>query len=843
MMRTISLRNIAAHKLRLALSIFAVVLGTAFIAGSAMFTNVLSTTYDKAASNQFQNINLVATGKSGSGLLSLIGGGSGIGKISQSTVQELRQNPDVKSVVAANDSASIILAGSDGKAISGGSVGTAYVEGHPSISQAPLSEGSWPTEAGTVAIDATTAKNGNLTIGSTTTMVHSGGRSQVTVVGIFNAKKANINGVAVVVPESDYFSEFATGGVATALISFKDGVSQDEGTAALTKAFPTLNFTSAEEIVKQTSQALGQYLKYMKYMLWAFAGIGLLVGTFIISNTFSMIVAQRNREFALLRSIGITSQQVTRSVLFEALIIGLIGSIIGIVVGFGLSQGILAFLASKGTEINGGIGLDATSILVPIIVGVIITAVSAYAPARAAGRVRPVEAMHQNDAKGIKLRSWFGFPVLILGVILAVSGAMSKGSSMNLIFSLIGIGAVLIVIGYWLASPAIAIPIASGIGRIIGLPFKTVGKLAATNSRRNPRRTAATAFALTLGVMLVSGVGMLGNTMSRTLTEELKSTIKADFMLSSADSSFSIPTSVPDDLKTVDGVESVTSAGLAEVTVNGKALYASTRSIVADGDLSKTNDVDVVSGDTSANGVVITQNFATSENLQLGSTVRVASSTAVVDEPVVAVVKGDMSSGIGDGWVTRSVVDQLGDSANYRLMSVYVVAKPGSNLATVKKNVENAVADYLVVDVQSKNELTSSVGQIFNTMLGIVYALLGLSLIIAVLGIINTLALSVVERTREIGMLRAVGMQRRQVRFTIYLESIVIALFGSIIGAAIGLGLGWCAIHTTDGALNPYVPWDQVIYMIIGSAIVGIIAAVLPAIKAARTNPLEAIKE
>ncbi|MDO4910911.1 MAG: FtsX-like permease family protein [Corynebacterium sp.] len=848
MMRTISLRNIAAHKLRLALSIFAVVLGTAFISGSAMFTNVLSDTYNKAASSQFENIDLVATGKSSGGILSLIGGAGGstaTGTISESSIASLRMNDEVAQVVVANDRSSIILAGTDGKAIRGGSVGSAYVEGHPSLDKAPLVEGSWPTEAGTIAIDQTTAENGNLGIGTSTTMVTENGTENVTIVGIFNAKKANINGVAVVMPESDYFTYIAPRGVATALVTLKDGVTEEQGANDLAVAFPQMAFTKTSYIVEQTASAMADALKYVKYALWAFAGIGLLVGTFIISNTFSMIVAQRNREFALLRSIGISTSQVTRSVLFEAIVVGFIGSVLGILAGLGLSQGIFAVLAARGMEIKGGVGLDTTSVLVPLLVGVIITAISAYAPARAAGRIRPVEALNANPAKGVKLRSWIGAPILILGILFAIAGATRNSDQYQASFVLVGLAGVFLVIGYWLAGPAISIPIAAGIGRVIGAPFKTLGRLAATNSRRNPRRTAATAFALTLGVMLVSGVGMLGNTMSKTLSDQLQSSINADYMVSSASTAFNIPSTVPDDLRKVDGVSNVTAVGLAPVTVAGEYLYSysSTNSIVADGDLTKSNKIDVISGDASASGVILETSFAQSHNLKLGDEVSVGGNGATTVTHVVALVQADYMSGLGDGWITKDVVDQLGSAVSVTLTNVYVNAASGANMSTVQDRIEDAVSNYLVLQVQSKNELTGLVGQVFNTMLAVIYALLGLSIIIAVLGIINTLALSVVERTREIGMLRAVGMQRKQVRLTIYLESIVIALYGAIMGAVMGLGLGWCFTRPFSGELTVYVPWDQVALMIVASAVVGIIAAVLPGIRASRTNPLEAIHE
>lgn len=843
MMRTISLRTIAAHKLRLVLSIFAVVLGTAFIAGSAFFTNVLSTTYERAAASQFEDVDLIATGPvSGAGMLSAFTGMSvNTTTISTATLAELREQPEVEKITVAVSEATVIIAGSDGKSIQGGSVGTAYVEGSPALGSTTLKEGSWPTDNGSIALDETTARNGGLSIGSTTTMVTSQGRSTVTITGIFDAPAAVSNSVLVIMPEDYYISTFSPSGVDTVMIKLTPGTSEEAGLRALSSAFPNLYFTKTSDIVQQTSELMGQVLKYIRYVLWTFAGIGLLVGTFIISNTFTMIVAQRNREFALLRSIGISSSQVTRSVLFEALIVGLIGSVIGILAGFGLARLIFAILAARGNEINGGTGIDAMSILVPLIFGIAITAISAWAPARAAGRVRPVEAMNALETKGILVRSCFGFPVLGLGILLLLLGTFSS-SSVSLRVTELAVGAVFIVIGYWLAGPALSIPITAAIGRIIGAPFKTIGKLATTNSRRNPRRTAATAFALTLGIMLVTSVGMIGNTLSKSLTDELRSSINADFFISSADSNFTLPQDVPESIASVNGVKDIITIGTAPVVINGGTTTNASATSVVDGDLSEAyNNITLDAGSTAGDGVILNAQYAAARGITVGSLVNVSSQTETISVPVIGILSTDSSLSLSSGLITRAVLNEFSVTPSFTPASIFVTTQPGANLVTVQRDLENAVADYLVVQVQSKNDMTSTVTQVFNTMLGVVYALLALSIIIAVLGIINTLALSVVERTREIGMLRAVGLQRSQVRKIIYLESIVIALFGSIMGAVIGLSFGWAVVHTAGDILDAYVPWGQLIGLIIISALVGIIAAVLPAIKAARTQPLEAI--
>ena len=317
-------------------------------------------------------------------------------------------------------------------------------------------------------------------------------------------------------------------------ISLNDASAADSYRETLAARYPDDTVETGQALVERTNKQIKQALSFVNYFLWAFAGIALLVGTFIISNTFSMIVAQRNREFALLRSIGVKQSQITRSVVFEAVIVAIIGSLLGIVAGFGIVKAIYAVMEARGFGLpSSGIGLNAQGIITPLVVGVIITVLSAWAPARRAGAVRPVQAMRSGDqaSNSLLIRTVCGAVVGALGLLLVIIPTFMSSGGMGVKASMIGFGALLLVIGLWLAGPMLSIPLVGGLGRVVGAPFGVVGKLAATNSRRNPRRTAATSFALTLGLMMVSSIGMFGATMRESTAEIVDNSVAADFVL------------------------------------------------------------------------------------------------------------------------------------------------------------------------------------------------------------------------------------------------------------------------------------------------------------------------
>ncbi|MEJ5928823.1 FtsX-like permease family protein [Corynebacterium sp. H128] len=848
-MRTISLRNIAAHKVRLFLTILSVVLGTAFIAGSSMMTTSLQSSMDELLSTAFDDVDVVI----------MPGKDAPLG-MSIADVTAIRGREDTATVDISAQQSAVVLTGSDGKPLqTGASAAQAFAlaPGQDFATGASLAEGTKPATENEVALNRGAMSKGNLKIGDKTTVVTPIGKNEMTITGIFDSAAVNDSQVGVAFTEPDFLKHFTDGTHAQMVtIALKDGVDANVVRDQLATEYPGSTFNTGQALVEQTTKAVKEGLSFINYILWAFAGIALLVGTFIISNTFAMIVAQRGRELALLRAVGAARKQITSSVVFEAVVVGLIGSVIGIFAGMGIVKGLFALMNASGMKLpDGGLGLDTKSILVPLIVGVLITVLSAWAPAKRAGATHPVQAMRAGDQSSnnsLAGRSLGGSILIVLGVMVTLIGTLvDTMGGVGLRAGTIGAGAVLLIVGLWLAGPAFAGPLVGGLGRVVGKPFGAVGKLAATNSRRNPRRTAATAFALTLGLMMVSSIGMLGATMRDSMSDMIDDSINADYVLSgSAGSALGVPKEVPEKVAGVEGVDSVTTTYTAPLLLNGQVMSDSMgqpHMKVLRGDVTKAIKANPISGSLelpeNEPGVLIAESTANSFGLKVGDEVTLKS---LAGGEAKAPVKGvyEQNATLGRAMASFTTATQLADAQTIQIDSIFVNSAEGQT-PEMRTKLIDATAEFLVVAVKDKNEFIGETTNVITQMLNILYGLLGLSVIVAILGIVNTLALSVIERRQEVGMLRAVGTQRGQIRRMIYIESAVIAFYGALLGAVIGLGLGWAFINVLSGKgmSGAIVPWDQVAYMLLASIVVGIIAAVWPAHKAAATRPLEAITD
>ncbi|MCK7638194.1 ABC transporter permease [Corynebacterium pygosceleis] len=852
-MRTISRRTIAAHKLRLALTILAVVLGTAFIAGSSMFTASLSSSFAKIIATQYDDVDIVVSGPDGAGRA-----------LDADTVREIRERDDLTAADMIVQPAPMILAGSDGKAIQTGGAPSDAIPYNPDQENAgslTLVDGAWPGDTDEVAVNTSAAERGDITIGDKVTVVTPGDQFEVTVTGTYDVPTATGGWIGVLLPEDQFLDIYAPDNlVNSASLVLADGADLDGVIDDLRATYPDLSVDDADVLVERQTKELKKALSFVNYFLWAFAAIALLVGTFIISNTFAMIVAERTREFALLRSIGASRSQITRSVIGEAVIVGVIGSALGIVLGVALAKGLFFALKTGGIGMpDSGLSLTPSTIIVPLVVGAIVTVLSAWAPARRAGSIHPVEAMRSGDSSShnsLRARTVIGGLITGVGAALCLFGAFTTSvDEIKYRLISIGVGALAVIIGVWLIGPALSIPVVGGLGRIIGAPFGAVGKLASTNSRRSPRRTAATAFALTLGLMMVSSIGMLGATMRHSIESIVDDVFTSDYVVTAQNSNvFKIPSSVPDRITALDEVEAAHTVYHAPILVNGAPLYPAfggiPKSPVSNLNLDSGEGLAVTITEGSGNlrderGVILFRDIADRFNLHVGDTV--ALSTPAGSGPVEVPLLGtyeEMQAG-GPGFISVSAATELLPLNQMDIETVLVDRSDGTSESELGDALRTAMSDYLVVQVMSKDEYASSQANQVDQLLGILYGLLGLAVIIAVLGIINTLALSVTERRREIGMLRALGTQRGQIRRMIYLESVVIALFGALLGAAVGLGLGWCFTRTVgeDSLETVIVPWGQLGIMLVASAVVGVIAAVWPGHRAAKTKPLDAISD
>ncbi|MEJ5920257.1 ABC transporter permease [Corynebacterium sp. H78] len=866
-MRKVSLRSIAAHKLRLVLTILSVVLGTAFIAGAFVFTASLNKAFDGALSTAYDGIDVVATVAPDDAMV-----------LNRETVEKISQFPGVEAANVGAASVGVIMTGSDGKAIQTNgapSMGLPYYDAEEAVgSIQTYTAGHPPRGPDEVAINAVAERLGNLQVGDTITAVTSKTRAEFTVSGVFTTEADSTGWMSGVFPLDKWYEMYTDGEhVETLSLSVDDSTTPETVSKALTDAYPTLTVEPGSVLAERDSEVISQALGFVNYFLIAFGLIGLLVGMFIISNTFSMLVAQRTNEFALLRSLGASRGQLTRSVLTESFVVGLIGSILGIAGGFGLTKLLYEAMSLFGYEMPGG-GLTATwtAFIIPLIAGVLITVVAAWAPASRAGAIPPVEAMRSGDAtseSNLKVRTISGTIAALIGAALLIAPVLWEDGTTGRRATLVGIGAFAAIVAMWLIGPALSQPLVGGVGRVLGWPFGTVGKLASTNSQRNPRRTAATAFALMLGLALVVSVGMLGATMKNSVSEFTKSDLKADYVMAPPMTAHvAMPDGVRAEVDQVEGVETtaVSYFGMANVMNldEAEALAASEDANTSpvggpqagnasffDGDLGFWYSAHVIDGslDLTApdSGAVINNTVAKEKGWKVGDDVGMITPMGVLPIPITGIHEDTADPSLAIS-ISPTVLDRANASRDMlipRMLLVDVAGESTADIENKRSALEDAVADFLVVQVMDAEDYSGMATQSIDVMLGIVYGLLGLAVIISILGIINTLALSIVERRQEIGMLRAVGFQRRDIRSMIRLESVQIAIFGAITGIGLGLALGWSllTVLSNEGLGDVIVPWGQIGIMLLASAVVGVLAAAWPAHKAASTPPLAAIAD
>jgi putative ABC transport system permease protein len=838
-----SLRNLGAHKVRLLLTLISVVLGTAFVAGSFVFTDTLHSAFDDIITTSDQGIAVQVDANS-----------ERSAGVPIALAQSLTSVSGVRAVEL-QASAEVVVIAPDGKKVKSGgapSQGGIWTPAEQRINTAPtFVSGSAPIGPDQVVINASAARSAHLTVGDQLKIVTlKDGPINVTLSGIYQIDAGTGGYVGVLFDQARALQLFTDGQHVSAVrLAAEPGVTQAtlrERVAAELKAIsaPTdLRARTGDAVRQSDRNDLQKALSFVNIFLLAFGGIALLVGTFIIYNTFSMIVAQRLRELALLRAIGADRGQVMWSVLTEAAVIGFVGAVIGAAVGVALAIGLHAVLDGLGLGLPGtSVVVAPRTIIVALIVGVGVTVLSATSPARRAGRIPPVAAMREQfattTAASLRRRNIIGTAFLVLGVAASLAGFVSD--SAGTAAALIGLGLLGVGGGALLLAATISGWFIGALGAVVARPFGAIGRLARTNAVRNPRRTAATAFALTLGLMLVSGIAVIGSSTKASLNTIVDNEVRADYILTG--SSFGVPVDAAVRAGKVAGVASLTQIQFVQAEINGTHVEGSS----VDGPLNAVMNMDVKQGGDNPGGtnMLISETQAKNRGWKLGDRVTLSSvdggsvaetiTGIYADSPLMGnwVVSGDTYRALTpkDRWVDEVAL---------------VRAVPGTDLGAVRSGLDSATDPYYVIDVQDRDQFKGTQADQVNGLLGILYGLLGLAILIAILGIVNTLALSVVERRREIGMLRAVGMQRAQVRRAIYVESALIAMFGAALGLVIGLTFGALFTRTlrASGLKTLDIPWGQAIAFFVVAGVVGVLAALWPGVRAARTSPLAAIAE
>lgn len=843
-MRKLSLRNLAAHRVRLALTVLSVVLGTAFVTGSFVFTDTLQKTFDELFTGGSQGVDVrvsAATAEVGNGPPQRSA------EVPLTLLDELRALPDVAKAAPGVEGVAVLL-DKDGAAVQTGGAPTEaqiYFPPDQSIGD-PLDivAGAGPAKVGEVAINESGAERAGLGVGDTAKVLvtQTGEQLEVTVSAIYRLPTDVGGYIGLRFTQEQAVAAFTDGQhVAYIDLAATPGVAQEQLRDEVAALVPDLQVQTGAQVQEETRTALADALSFFNYFLLAFGAIALVVGTFIIYNTFAMIVAQRLRELALLRAVGASRGQVSRSVLLEALLVGLIGSVIGLGAGVAVAYGLRELLDAFDVGLpSGPLSLKSRTVVAAFAVGVVITLVSAYAPARRASKVPPVAAMREEFAslgESLQRRTAVGAVIGAGGFAAVVWGGLHVGKNASIA---VGVGAGVLVLAVLLVSPALSQPFVSALGRVVQRVFGPIGRLARTNAVRNPRRTAATAFALTLGLLLVTMIGVLGSSAKASVDALIDKGVGADFVLTGPQQ-VGVPGGVDRAASTVAGVQRAAALHIGIATIDGDSTFGSSLSGPLDGLVNLT----MVEGSSDMDGKVLlaSKGTAADRGWAVGQQVELGRPTGggVVTVTVGGVFEDNQL--VGPWMLSGEAYDALIPELVQRTAVVLIETAPGADAAQVRAGLEEATKRFVIVQVQDLQQYKETQSAQINLLLALLYALLALAVIIAILGIVNTLALSVVERRREIGMLRAVGMLRGQVRRTIYLESALIAVFGAVVGVALGLAFGVAFVRTlADEGLGVIaVPWGQVALMLVSSGVVGVVAALWPAVRAARTRPLEAI--
>ena len=840
-----TLKSLLSRKLRLLLSALAVILGVMFVSGAFVLTDSLGKSFDALFASINNNIEVQVTGKAPKGSVNT--GDLVPTTVPADLVSKVQTIDGVEKASGSLYANGARIVGKDGKVVSTFGAPRAGIGWTGTDSLIQLRQGHGPAAADEIAIDAALAKTTGYKVGDDVGVLTLQPRKTFKLVGIFgySGNRDTLGGSQTTAFTMPVAQELLLGkqNVYTSIdVSGKGGISQTALRDNVHKALGgQYDVKTAQEVSDAQSKDIKQGLKFFNYLLLGFAGVALFVGIFLILNTFSMLVAQRTRELALLRAVGASRPQVIRSVLLEAVIIGLIASVVGLAAGIGIGA-LLAYVFGNlgGGNLSLHLGVPPSAVIAAFAVGLLVTLVAAVIPAVRASRIPPIAAMRDaaTPDKPLTRITIAGAVVTAIGAGLLAWGLTGVGGAT---LTLILAGVLFAFIGVALLTPIISRPVVSALGRIFS--WSVPGKLGRQNSARNPRRTAITAAALMVGIALVTGVSTILASATQSINKVVDTGIQADLIIAGQQTSEIAPTfdkGVLAKAADLDGVKQIAAVYFDGAVINGKqGTVAALNSLAAGKSVVGLEAKQGSLANLQPNQVVLDETTAKDKNLNVGSTVKIQLVRGPPQTYTVVGIykKNDVASGyiLPEQSTASFRVDQPSQG--------YVQLNSGANVSAVRSELNGLLKDSPEVTVQDRSEYAKATSSQFDTILTMIQILLALAILIAVLGIINTLALSVIERTRELGLLRAIGLRRSQMMRMITVESVVISLFGAVLGIVVGLGLGSAVVQALkdQGFTEFGFPFAQMGLYIVLAAVIGVVAAILPAIRASRLNVLNAI--
>jgi putative ABC transport system permease protein len=837
-----TIKGLLSHKLRLLLTAAAIVLGVSFVSG----TYVLTDTMNAAFTGLFQDVNkgidvVVHTKETFTTQQ-----GNVRDPMPESLLAQIKRVDGVK-VAEGSVGGYAQFIGKNGKPVSPGGPPTlgASSSQAPELQTSAMRAGHRPTGPDEVAVDARTASKQGFKVGDRVKILLQGPARTFTISGIVGFGEAdNLGGATLalfdlktaqqVLNRPGQFDEIDV----VAQPGTSDTVVRDRIAAAIPAKYEAL---TGNDQAKAQSDEIKQGLGFFTTALLAFAGIALFVGAFLIFNTFSIIVAQRTRELALLRCLGASRRQVLGSVLLESGIVGLLASVVGLGLGIVLAVGLRAMLNAFGIDLpSTSTRFELRTVIVALLVGVVVTLASSFWPALRATRVPPVAALREEAAAGptrsIRRRSIIGTLVTLLGVGLLLLGLFRDTGNR---VANVGAGVAVMFLGVAILSPLVARPLSSWIGWPFARAFRVPGNLARENAMRNPRRTASTAAALMIGVALVTFAGIFVTSAKASFASILDRSVTADYILTT-DNFQGFSPELAKRLADLPEVQAVTSIRTGTWKLNGQSQSLSAIDPTAYEELVRTETTAGSISALSSGGVAVQDTVAKQHNWKLGTVIPMEfPRNGVQREQIRAIYKDNQLN----GQYLVSLADfQKGYSDQIDALAV-AKAKPGVDAAAARGAIDRVAADFPNVKVQDQAQYLANAGKQLDQLLNLVRGLLFFAIVIALFGIVNTLALSVYERVRELGLLRAVGATRRQVRSMIRWEAVIIAVLGAVLGLALGVFFGWAMSRAlaSQGFGEFSVPGGQLVLYVLLAGVAGILAAILPGRRAARVDVLRAI--